>query len=470
MYIFVKSKHQNMKKILITLSLIAFLACDKKGDKTVDYAVISGKITNKKGAVTINSYDRTFSEPLDIKADGTFTDTLDTDKNSYIIFDGTNPVFVYVKPGYNLNVSYDVKDLDNTLTFTGDGDKINTYLYEKRKHEKTLLANRWDLYKLNETEFKNKFKTIKKSSDSLLELYKTLPDEFTYLEKRNLNYNYLARINEYESYHKYVTKNNDFKVSDDFLKEVQGFDVINEDDYFFSENYKLLLTSKFRDKASTISEKDSIDNDIAYIKAVSSIENKKVKEDMLYAFAANNMSHSKDLEKFYNLFIENSSNEKNNAFVKEKYTKLTALSKGKPSPKFTDYRNHNGETTSLDDLKGKYVYIDVWATWCGPCVREIPSLKKVETDFHDKNIEFVSVSIDKEKDFSKWETMVNDKELGGVQLFADNDWNSQFVKDYQIQGIPRFILIDPNGNIVDANAPRPSNPKLRDLFKDLLNI
>jgi len=63
--------------------------------------------------------------------------------------------------------------------------------------------------------------------------------------------------------------------------------------------------------------------------------------------------------------------------------------------------------------------------------------------------------------------MVNDKALGGVQLFADNDWKSKFVQDYAIEGIPRFILIDPEGNIVTADAPRPSNPKLVDLFEEL---
>jgi hypothetical protein len=56
--------------------------------------------------------------------------------------------------------------------------------------------------------------------------------------------------------------------------------------------------------------------------------------------------------------------------------------------------------------------------------------------------------------------MIIDKELSGMQLMADNNWESQFVADFMIKGIPRFILIDPNGNILDANAPRPSDKKL----------
>ena len=145
----------------------------------------------------------------------------------------------------------------------------------------------------------------------------------------------------------------------------------------------------------------------------------------------------------------------------------TVLAKGKVSPKFAGYENNAGGKTSLDDLKGKYVYIDVWATWCGPCKAEIPYLKKVEKAYHGKNIEFVSLSIDEPKDHGKWKTMIKEKELGGVQLMADNAWKSDFVQDYKINGIPRFILIDPKGNIVSPDAPRPSNEKLKELFKSL---
>lgn len=139
-----------------------------------------------------------------------------------------------------------------------------------------------------------------------------------------------------------------------------------------------------------------------------------------------------------------------------------------PSPSF-DYLNYAGGNTKLEDFKGKYVYIDVWATWCGPCRQEIPFLKKAEEKYHDKNIAFISISIDKLKDQEKWKAMVKEKELSGVQLFADNDWNSKFVQEYKITGIPRFILIDPKGNIVKADAARPSSDELIKELDSLLN-
>ena len=140
---------------------------------------------------------------------------------------------------------------------------------------------------------------------------------------------------------------------------------------------------------------------------------------------------------------------------------------GSDSPQF-DYENHKGGKTKLADLKGKYVYIDNWATWCGPCRAEIPSLKKVEEKYHGKNIEFVSISIDEQKDHEKWQKFVTDKQLGGIQLFADKNWSSDFIRAFGINSIPRFILIGPDGKVVDADAKRPSDPALQTQLDALL--
>lgn len=140
---------------------------------------------------------------------------------------------------------------------------------------------------------------------------------------------------------------------------------------------------------------------------------------------------------------------------------------GTDSPKFK-YENHKGGFTSLDDLKGKYVYVDVWATWCGPCRKEIPFLQKTEEAYHGKNIEFVSISVDVMANKERWNKFVIDNKLGGIQLLADNDFKSDFVQGYKINAIPRFILINPEGKIVNADAPRPSSPELATLLDSLV--
>lgn len=149
----------------------------------------------------------------------------------------------------------------------------------------------------------------------------------------------------------------------------------------------------------------------------------------------------------------------------DKHYLATRLAKGLESPKFVDYENYKGGSTSLDDLKGKYVYIDMWATWCNPCKQEIPFLQKIEKQYHGKKIEFVSISVDSERDYEKWKKMVEDKGLTGIQLYSKRD--QSFSGAYKVNSIPRFILIDPQGNIVNANAPRPSSPALVTLFESL---
>ena len=105
------------------------------------------------------------------------------------------------------------------------------------------------------------------------------------------------------------------------------------------------------------------------------------------------------------------------SFVTVNAQEKKELKEGDQAPTFK-YLDINGKEVSLSDLKGKYVYIDVWATWCGPCQYELPHLKELEKKMHGKKIVFVSISCDKDK--AAWEKMVKEQGLGGVQLHNDN--------------------------------------------------
>ena len=124
------------------------------------------------------------------------------------------------------------------------------------------------------------------------------------------------------------------------------------------------------------------------------------------------------------------------------------------------FRNANDKQIALSDFKGKLVYIDIWATWCGPCIGQIPSLKELQKEYKDENIVFMGVSIDAEKDHEKWKQFLEKEGLTGVQLFA-GDNADDISKPYKVKGIPRFVLIGKDGKVISSDAPRPSSAEIK---------
>lgn len=151
------------------------------------------------------------------------------------------------------------------------------------------------------------------------------------------------------------------------------------------------------------------------------------------------------------------------------YEKVLHKNVGQKGLEFT-YKDIEDKPVSFSDFKGKLVYIDLWATWCGPCKAEIPHMKKMEEDYHGKNIVFVSLSLDKPKDNQKWKDFVKKEQLKGIQIMADKDFDSDVAKNYDVNAIPRFLLFDTKGNIINSNALRPSNPELREQLDKLLKV
>ncbi len=141
------------------------------------------------------------------------------------------------------------------------------------------------------------------------------------------------------------------------------------------------------------------------------------------------------------------------------------LMKGQPAVPFT-FKDVEGNEVSLSDFKGRYVYIDLWATWCGPCVAEIPHLKKLEEHFRGRNICFVSISSDKK--WETWEKYVREREMEGVQLHMGKD--EKYMKEIHCEGIPRFLLIDRDGNFINANMTRPSDVRTREVLEGLEGV
>lgn len=126
----------------------------------------------------------------------------------------------------------------------------------------------------------------------------------------------------------------------------------------------------------------------------------------------------------------------------------------------------NGKQVSIADLKGKVIYLDIWATWCMPCRAQFPKMAELKKTFEGKDVVFLYVSTDTDK--AKWENFLRTKKPEGVQLFADKFFNTEFMKKYNITAIPRFMLIDKSGNVYSYDALRPGQYGIEEEIEKLL--
>jgi len=155
------------------------------------------------------------------------------------------------------------------------------------------------------------------------------------------------------------------------------------------------------------------------------------------------------------------------AEFESEYKDWLKLSEGDQGFDFTG-KALQGNDVKFSDFRGKYVYLDVWATWCGPCRREIPYLKQLEADYHGRNIVFISYSIDDDK--QAWLDFVPENELGGVRIIGENAWQSEMTKYYKVNGVPTFMFFDPEGKIISIKMTRPSDDETREKFDSYTDL
>ncbi|AUD00905.1 TlpA family protein disulfide reductase [Spirosoma pollinicola] len=147
---------------------------------------------------------------------------------------------------------------------------------------------------------------------------------------------------------------------------------------------------------------------------------------------------------------------------------VAAAKKREISPNTFSFANQNGDQITFDDFKGKVVYLDVWASWCGPCRAEFPFSKQLQerlTAKQKEKIVFLYLSIDETEEV--WKRAFATLQLTGEQGWSKGGWRSRVVQYFGIQGIPRYLLINKNGKVVDENAKRPSQTDavLQDILK-----
>ena len=268
--------------------------------------------------------------------------------------------------------------------------------------------------------------------------------------------------------------------NDSVYKSVSGNTNLDNAELLQLDECKLFITTHYSFKMTTFmfSKMKNADNDEEKALAIdlSMLETFKnidadfssfeIKDYLKYFFLSMYMPYMNNmmLDSSYNYFLKTCKNQKYidnlNGFERQKKENLT----GKQAPNFSG-NDINGKKYTLSDFKGKYIFIDFWATWCEPCRKETPDMIALFERYKDnKDIVIISLSIDEETD--KWKQVTKDEKMNWLQLNTTSD--SKFLEEYQVDGIPKFVLIDKEGKIINPDAPRPSNEELTKLLDKYL--
>ena len=129
--------------------------------------------------------------------------------------------------------------------------------------------------------------------------------------------------------------------------------------------------------------------------------------------------------------------------VEEVVRETAQLKPGQPAPDFT-LDDLQGQSVSLSDFKGQAVFLDFWASWCGPCIGAIPHLEELKQRASDQKVVFLNISLDPA---DEWHQAVDEHGLTGVHVHAPGGWRAAVAQLYQVRGIPSYFLVGPDGRM-----------------------
>ncbi len=464
----------NILKSILTVSAILALtvlfSCNTD-EKTSNEIIIKGSFQEFEGVRVIIKTTSPFLPLMDTVAVddlGKFSYKTTSEKPLYfkISFYGRRPSLdFYARPGDSIAfTAHSVGQIMETIKYAGNAPIYNDYLM--RTNAIVRSFNSSIMKTMGKEESLAMF-----SLDSIRALH---ADEIAALQKGNSNIDpYFIKIESaralyqwailhrlYPDYYNHIHKNKDgagVKTSPEFDTYLAEVELNNEElidlpiyteflKTYLQKNYNKFYEDKLEEQFGTFAnfQLNTIEKEITNPVIASILAYKAINDQVTYEGM-----NDKDL--YWDNFTKLCNNDIFLNDITSKLEEWKHIDKG-TAIKEIKMAGFDGNPVHFSDFKGKWIYIDIWATWCNPCLAEVPVLKELEEKFRGQDIVFMSISVDRQP--QPWKEMVTAKDLKGVQVWAGQ--NQVITNYYKVSGIPRFMIFDPQGNIYTANAKRPS--------------
>lgn len=370
---------------------------------------------------------------------------------------------LFIVPGDRITVQGDFRNMKTGTQFKGDHSNENNFLVSLEQVKSSLSFGGYEaFYGQPEQDF---IQAVEERSNALvaeIQGYqkKNEPFDDVFLDMINHEISYDAAIMKlnYPDYHRYFTNSDSFKVSDTYESFLQNIDV-DSDDNLLLPSYPEFLSVYLNYRTSSESNDTGESFNLQKYRTIDKLFQQPLVRSKLYFEVMRELFAVSVNDAFAILddYLSRQTNEKYRENIQSSANEWANLRKGMAAPEWSG-TDRNGKAVSARNFSGKVVYLDVWATWCGPCIQELPYLEQLNAEYQgNSDIALISISIDQDQE--AWKRFLQQRSPRGLQLYAENNWSSSLVSAFNIRGIPRFIIIGKDGKILDATAPRPSSGK-----------
>jgi thiol-disulfide isomerase/thioredoxin len=437
--------------------------------------------TNLKG--TISNPQRDFfllknqgrTDTIKLSSDGKFDLLIDQNTANYFTIDyNRQTIPLYLLPSDEVSLTINSVNLTEAK-ITGSSAAYCNHLLQRSKEDRAFTAAypSFKLSSLSADRFYQLRDSVRTARIGLLETNKKANDfitPFVVFEKKIYDFQMGQELINYKNQ---MAKSGMTAMPEKIEKFIASLD-LNDESMAYDGSYKSFALNKASLEANLRFQAGTDKSPAHYYELVVAVIGEWVKPErnksvLISEFMPQVLKDvgTADLSSFIATLEKVSKDEKLIASVRKYAAQYEHLYAGRMAPD-AEFYDAEGNVSKLSDYRGKVVYIDTWATWCGPCKREIPFLKTLEEAYHGKNIQFISVSTD--KDVSAWKTFIARESMSGLQLHQSQEMEKTMSYLYVVNSIPRFMLIDEDGKIVSVDAPRPSSgEEIRAMIDRVLN-